>query len=70
MILLGLGLRKFSMNPIFIPRIKKALRSVEFRTVRRVVHQALALRTAQDVEEVLTEKLLLKYPDAFLMMGP
>jgi phosphotransferase system enzyme I (PtsI) len=70
MILLGLGLRKFSMNPIFIPRIKKALRSVEFRTVRRVVHQALALRTAQDVEEVLTERLLLKYPDAFLMMGP
>lgn len=70
MILLGLGLRKFSMNPIFIPRIKKALRAVEFRTVRRVVHQALALRTAQDVEEVLTEKLLLKYPDAFLMMGP
>lgn len=70
MILLGLGLRKFSMNPIFIPRIKKALRSVEFRTVRRVVHKALELRTAQDIEEVLTEKLLFKYPDAFLMMGP
>jgi len=69
MVLLGFGLRKFSMNPIFIPRIKKALRSVEYRSVRRVVNQALSLRTAQEVEEHIIEKLLVKYPDAFLMMG-
>jgi phosphotransferase system enzyme I (PtsI) len=70
MVLLGFGLRKFSMNPIFIPRIKKALRSVEYRSVRRVVNQALSLRTAQEVEEHIIEKLLVKHPDAFLMMGP
>jgi phosphotransferase system enzyme I (PtsI) len=69
MVLLGFGLRKFSMNPIFIPRIKKALRSVEYRSVRRVVNQALSLRTAQEVEEHIIEKLLVKHPDAFLMMG-
>jgi len=69
-VLLGLGLRSFSMNPIFIPRVKKALRAVEVRTVRRVVHQALNLRSAQEVEEFITEKLLVKYPDAFLMSGP
>ena len=51
MVLLGLGLRTFSMNPIFIPRVKKALRAVEARTVRRVVHQAMNLRSAQEVEE-------------------
>jgi len=70
MALLGLGLKKFSMNPIYIPRIKKALRAVEFRTVRRVVNQALTLKTAQEIEEYLIEKLLVKHPDAFLMMGP
>jgi len=69
MILLGLGLRTFSMNPIFIPRVKKALRAVEVRTVRRVVQQALNLRSAQEVEEFVIEKLLPKYPDAFLMTG-
>jgi phosphotransferase system enzyme I (PtsI) len=67
-VLLGFGLKKFSMNPIFIPRIKKALRSVEYKTVRRVVHQAMALKTAQEIEEFIIEKLLVKHPDVFLMM--
>jgi phosphotransferase system enzyme I (PtsI) len=66
-VLLGLGLKKFSMNPIFIPRVKKALRAVEYKTVRRVVHQALALKTAQEIEEYLIEKLLVKHPDVFLV---
>jgi phosphotransferase system enzyme I (PtsI) len=69
MVLLGFGLRTFSMNPIFIPRVKKALRSVEMKTVRRVVHQAMNLRTAQEIEEYLIEKLLVKHPEAFLMLG-
>ena len=66
MALLGLGLRRFSMNPIFIPRIKRTLRSVEYRTVRRVANQALSLRSAQEVEEFFIEKLIAKHPDAFL----
>jgi phosphotransferase system enzyme I (PtsI) len=69
MVLLGFGLRTFSMNPIFIPRVKKALRSIEMKTVRRVVHQAMNLRTAQEIEEYLIEKLLVKHPEAFLMLG-
>lgn len=66
-VLLGFGLRKFSMNPIFIPRVKKALRSVEYKTVKRIVQEALALRTAQEIEEHLIEKILVKHPKAFLM---
>ncbi len=65
--LLGLGLKKFSMNPIFIPRIKKALRSVEHKTVKRVIQKAMTLKTAQEIEECIIENILAKHPKAFLM---
>lgn len=65
-VLLGFGLKTFSMNPIFIPRIKKVLRSVEYKTVKRVVQKAMALKTAQEIEESVIEKILAKYPHAFL----
>jgi len=55
------------MNPIFIPRIKKTLRSVELRTVEKVVEEAVGLRTAQDIEEHIIERILIKHPKAFLM---
>ncbi len=67
LVLLGFGLRKFSMNPIFIPRIKKVLRSVEYKTVRRIVQDAISLKTAQEIEEHIIEKILVKHPKAFLM---
>lgn len=66
-VLLGLGLRKFSMNPIFIPRIKKAFRSVDARTVKKIVTKAMELRTAQEIEEYIIEQILVNHPEAFLM---
>jgi phosphotransferase system enzyme I (PtsI) len=66
-VLLGFGLKKFSMNPIFIPRIKKALRSVEHRTVKKVIQKAMTLKTAQEIEECIIENILAKHPKAFLM---
>ena len=67
MVLFGFGLRTFSMNPIFIPRVKNALRSIDSRTIRRALVKALTLRTAQEVEEHLIEALLLEHPGAFLL---
>ncbi|MCI4444895.1 MAG: phosphoenolpyruvate--protein phosphotransferase [Candidatus Aminicenantes bacterium] len=66
-ILLGMGLRNFSMNPIFIPRVKKALRAIEVRTAEEAVAQALKLKTATEVEEFIIESILRKHPQAFLM---
>lgn len=68
--LLGLGLRKFSMNPIFIPRIKKALRAVEVSTVEAAVNEALNLKSAQEIEELIIEKILVRHLAAFLMRRP
>lgn len=65
--LLGMGLRTFSMNPIFIPRVKKALRAVEIKTAEETVAQALKLRTAKEIEEFMIESILRKHPQAFLM---
>jgi len=66
-VLLGMGLKSFSMNPIFIPRVKKALRSVEYRTARRIVHKAMTMNTAQEIEEYMIEKILVNHPTALLM---
>ncbi|HRT26438.1 MAG TPA: aldolase/citrate lyase family protein, partial [Candidatus Saccharicenans sp.] len=66
-ILLGMGLRHFSMNPIFIPRVKKALKEVETRTVQEAVKQALKLKTATAVEEFMIEAIIGKYPQAFFL---
>jgi phosphotransferase system enzyme I (PtsI) len=65
-VLLGFGLRTFSMNPIFIPRIKKALRSVECRTAEKIAEEILKLRSAQEIEEYVTEEILLRHPQVFL----
>jgi phosphotransferase system enzyme I (PtsI) len=67
LVLLGFGLKSFSMNPIFIPRIKNSLRSVEFSTIQRIVQEAMNLRSAQEIEEHILERVLAKHPKALLL---
>jgi phosphotransferase system enzyme I (PtsI) len=69
-LMLGFGLRTFSMNPIFIPRIKKALRSVECRTAEKIVEEMLKLRSAQEIEEYVIEEILVRHPQVFLTGQP
>jgi len=69
-VLMGFGLRTFSMNPIFIPRVKKALRSIDCRTAEKIAGEILKLRTAQDIEEYVTEEILLRHPQVFLTGQP
>ncbi|MFC2161288.1 phosphoenolpyruvate--protein phosphotransferase [Acidobacteriota bacterium] len=66
-VLLGFGLKRFSMNPIFIPRIKNSLRSVEYGYVQKIVQNAMTLKTAQEIEEYIIEKTLVRHPKALLM---
>jgi phosphotransferase system enzyme I (PtsI) len=67
LVLLGLGIRKFSMNPIFIPRIKRALRSVECQNIEKIVRKAMTFKTAHEIEEYVIEKILFNHPTALLM---
>jgi len=69
-VLLGFGLRTFSMNPIFIPRVKKALRAVEVKTAEKIVAEVMKLRSAQEIEEYVIEEILVKHPQVFLGSRP
>jgi hypothetical protein len=46
---------------------KKALCSVEYKSVKKVVQEAMNLKTAEEIEEYIIEKILVKHPKAFLM---
>lgn len=65
--LFGFGLRTFSMNPIFIPRIKNILRSIEHDSAKKIVKKAMTLKTSHEIEELILERILAKHPEAFLL---
>jgi phosphotransferase system enzyme I (PtsI) len=56
-VLVGLGLRKFSMNPQAVPVIRALIRQLSYRESVHMARQALKMVTARDVEEYLLERL-------------
>ena len=56
-VLVGLGLRSFSMNPQAVPVVRALIRQLSFREACQIARQALKLVTARDVEEYLLERL-------------
>jgi len=56
LLLLGLGLRSFSMNPHAVPEIKRVIRSVTIEQSQAVARQALRLDTDRQVLSFLLEE--------------
>jgi phosphoenolpyruvate-protein phosphotransferase (PTS system enzyme I) len=56
-LLVGLGLREFSMAPAALPLAKQVLRSLRATEARRAAGRALKARTAAEVEQTLSEML-------------
>jgi phosphoenolpyruvate-protein phosphotransferase (PTS system enzyme I) len=52
--LLGMGLRRFSMSPAFVPTVKEAVRSVPLEEAKCVARRMLKMRTFQAVRAYLT----------------
>jgi phosphotransferase system, enzyme I, PtsP len=50
LVLLGLGLDDLSMQPFFIPVVKRIVRSVSFKEVRSLARDVLALSTVEEVK--------------------
>lgn len=55
--LLGMGLRKASMSPAFVPIIKELVRSTSTETARKIAKRVLHMKTADEVRAYLTERL-------------
>ena len=65
-VLLGLGLEQFSMNPSSIPIIKNVVRSVRYKDCRRIAEMALNKKTAQEIEEFVIESVAMRFPDGLV----
>ena len=56
-VLVGLGLRHFSMNPQAIPVVRALVRQLSYREATQIARNAAKLVTAREVEEYLLERL-------------
>jgi phosphotransferase system enzyme I (PtsI) len=63
MLLLGMGLRSFSVTPAAIPEIKQVCRRVSTPACERVAERALQLESARDVRAFLKEELTRALPE-------
>jgi phosphotransferase system enzyme I (PtsI) len=63
MLLLGLGLREFSVPPAVIPEIKKACRCVTLAQCEAVAQRALTMDSAREIDNFLREQLRQAAPE-------
>lgn len=57
LVLFGLGLRRFSMSPAFVPTIKALLNSVTTAQAERFAHQVLQCKTSEEIRSYLNARL-------------
>jgi phosphotransferase system enzyme I (PtsI) len=57
LVLFGMGLRRFSMSPAFVPTIKALLSRVTTAQAERFAHQVLQLKTSEEIRKYLSERL-------------
>jgi phosphotransferase system enzyme I (PtsI) len=65
-VLLGLGLEIFSMNPSSVPVIKNVIRAARYRDCKRIADVALTKRTAQEIEEFVIESVATRFPEGLV----
>ncbi len=66
LMLLGMGFRRFSMNPLALMEIKRLLTHVHASYAAHVVRSIRRFPSASMIEEYLTEQFLKKYPELFI----
>ena len=66
LVLLGLGLDEFSMNPVAIPKVKKVLRMSRFEETQNLVEQIFQFPTASEIEGHVRNWMAERFPEDFI----
>ena len=67
MILMGLGLREFSMNPASIPKMKKMLRRARVEDTRSLVEEVFQYSTASEIESHVRKWMTKRFPEEYAL---
>jgi phosphoenolpyruvate-protein phosphotransferase (PTS system enzyme I) len=65
MILMGMGLREFSMTPASIPKLKKLLRGVRVEETRALAEEAFQYATASEIEACVRRWMASRFPEEY-----
>jgi phosphotransferase system enzyme I (PtsI) len=63
LILLGMGLREFSMNPLSLTRVKKIILSVSVAEAEEMFQNALHFATADEVDAYVVDQMVVRFPN-------
>jgi phosphotransferase system enzyme I (PtsI) len=66
LILVGLGLDEFSMNPVSIPKVKKVVRMSRFEETQSLVGEVFQFKTASEVESHVRNWMAKRFPEDFI----
>jgi phosphoenolpyruvate-protein phosphotransferase (PTS system enzyme I) len=64
--LIGMGLRRLSMSPAFVPTVKELVRSLTLPMAQEAAEQVLRLKTTAEVRDYLTRRLKQVCPNVTL----
>jgi phosphoenolpyruvate-protein phosphotransferase (PTS system enzyme I) len=65
--LFGMGLRRLSMSPAFVPTLKEMARHLTFPTAREIADRVLLMKTVGEVRGYLTRKVHMICPDVAML---
>ena len=66
-LLLGMGLRRFSMSPAFVPSIKELAAHISIATAEDLLQQALCKKTTTEVNRLMEQAIRKIAPDLAIL---
>jgi phosphotransferase system enzyme I (PtsI) len=70
LVLIGLGLDEFSMNPVAIPKVKKMLRMSRFEETKSLVGKLFQFSTAGEIKRYIRKWMAERFPEDFIQVYP